>query len=104
MDVVAVDAVLALRPLGVFVFVLQPRHVHGRSVWQPFAGLALEHGGVAGIPGVQGKNPIHGLLQRSEGIVSIGSFRGLGAVARVNGAVGIEEHGGPTEVLVELEE
>ena len=59
----AVDAVLPLRLVGVFVLVLQARHVHGRSVWQGLAGLALEHCSIAWITGVQGKNPIHRLFQ-----------------------------------------
>ncbi len=102
-DVVAVDAIIALGCLTVFVFIFQSGHFDGGAVGLGHAAFGGEGGFIFRIFGVQSEHAEHGFLEAGGGVEGVGALGTLGAVAAIHRAISIDEHRRPAQVVVKLE-
>lgn len=102
-NVVAMDAVGAGGFLCVLFRVAQTGQLQGTGGWFGVAAF-LQQLVASGRPRcVHLQDSFHGGDQSIDGIEGIRAFGALSSVAGVDGTVGVEEHGGPVEVIIELE-
>ena len=82
MDVVAMNAVVAMGSLAECLFVFQAGHFHGGLIGLGRAAFAGQLHFVGRIGGVQFEHAVHGVLEAGDGIVGVGAVGALGAVGR----------------------